>query len=236
MTTRITMKTDFARFEKLLGTIQKEVLPYATAAALTDCAVAAKAAVVGSMGSTFDRPTPWTENGLVVVAASARNLSATVRVKDIQAGYLLLEETGGTRDPSMRSNKASRALIVPVVKNMALNRYGNIPSGFVKRILNAAPARDLAAPQTARKLKRAAERAARDQAFFYLKGNGLGGRGPGGIFQRLPNHQARRLLSFVETEHFQPRFGYRARVSATAKQVFAEAMKKRLIEARRRFR
>ncbi|TDH58250.1 hypothetical protein E2C06_33595 [Dankookia rubra] len=57
---------------------------------------------------------------MAIKPATKRELVAEVFVKDRQAEYLALQETGGTRQP------AKQALVIPG-KDASLNSYGNLP-------------------------------------------------------------------------------------------------------------
>jgi hypothetical protein len=66
----------------------------------------------------LDRPTPFTRKSAGMRWATKQTLKATVFIKDIQAGYLELNETGGTRKPKRR--------FLPVPSGARLNKFGNM--------------------------------------------------------------------------------------------------------------
>ena len=84
-------------------------------------------AVEKRIATTFDRPTPYTQRAVYVRPASKSKLYAEVGIKDRQARYLEIQETGGTRQPK------GRAIVLPV--GARLNKYGNMPKGAVGRAL-----------------------------------------------------------------------------------------------------
>lgn len=122
----VSLRSEWKAFAAQLDDFQRTQLPYATARALTETARAVQKAVTSELPSIFDRPTPFTMRGLAIKPARKADLTAEVFVKDIQARYLKLEETGGTRTPP------KTALVVPV--GIPLNQYGNIPRGALQRL------------------------------------------------------------------------------------------------------
>jgi hypothetical protein len=115
----IDVKADFAAADRVLSDLGRKQLPFAMAMAINETAMVVKAAEAEEIGTVFDRPTRFTQNGLFVSRASKTRLTATVGVKRVQAGYLELQVTGGTRRPR------GQALVVPV--SARLNAYGNLP-------------------------------------------------------------------------------------------------------------
>lgn len=122
----LVVRDDLWRFRAKLDDVSKRQLPFACARALTESARAAQQDVTRSLPAIFDRPTPFTQRAIGIKAARKNDLTAMIFVKDIQAGYLRLEETGGVRLPT------GRALVLPV--DVQRNAYGNIPKGLLKRL------------------------------------------------------------------------------------------------------
>ncbi len=106
----------------------RKQLRFAQAVALTRTAGKAKDDLVRSLDRVLDRPTPFTKRGVGTISATKQRLVATVFFKRIQAEYLKLQETGGTRRPK------GRAIVVPV--GSKVNRYGNMPKQAVRRALS----------------------------------------------------------------------------------------------------
>ena len=100
---------------------------FAQAVALTKTGKIAGEDFTKSLDRVLDRPTPFTKRGVGLIKATKERQVATVFVKDVQAGYLELQETGGTRRPK------KRALVLPA--RGRINQYGNIPRGAVKAAL-----------------------------------------------------------------------------------------------------
>ena len=121
-----TGRSNAAAFLRGIRYVAKE-LRFAQAKALT---LTAKDLVEESGLQTeraFDRPVPFTKKSASLIWATGQNLKATVFIKDIQAGYLALEETGGTRRPKRR--------VLPVPAQTRLNSYGNMPRNHIRTLL-----------------------------------------------------------------------------------------------------
>ena len=208
---RVSVKTDFARMDRLLTDRMLKQLPFATAAALTDTAIAAKLGVTKALPEIFGKdgpPTAFTLNAIAIRSATKSNLQSVVYLRPIQAKYLFHEEVGGTRTAAENTRKPASALVLP--GKIKLDSHGNIPAGVLARLMKARGKKGV----------------------FYAKGNGPLG-GPGGLFQRLPGGHLKRLTAFESATHYTPRFHYRARVQSIARATFAPALKRRLLEAMR---
>lgn len=123
---RFSFRQDYLRLERTLDDFERRQLPYATARELTATAQAARREVERGIPSTFDRPTPFTQNSVTIRSATKTVLRSEVYVRPIQAKYLGLQEKGGTRRPKRT------ALVNPV--NTRLNQYGNIPNKALARL------------------------------------------------------------------------------------------------------
>lgn len=125
MTLVITVSPQLQRLSRNLDDLARRQLPFATARALTSTAQLAAGAVTRQLPTIFDKPTPFTQRAIGMERATRGSLQARVFVKDVQAGYLRLQQTGGVRKP------AKKALVLPVA--MKLNSYGNMPKGAFQR-------------------------------------------------------------------------------------------------------
>lgn len=105
-------------------------MPFALATALTATARDVEKNVNKRIERGFDRPTAFTKRAVFVKPATKSRFEASVGIKDRQAAYLGIQETGGTRTPQ------GRALVLPSAARV--NRYGNIPRGAVARALSRA--------------------------------------------------------------------------------------------------
>lgn len=124
---QFSVRSNVKAFERGLNDFARRQVPFATAQALSRTAEDVHKNTVRSLSRRFDRPTPFTLRGPTVRRARKTRLVASVFFKDIQAGYLELEETGGVRRPK------GRALLIPI--GTRLNKYGNMPRTAVRRLL-----------------------------------------------------------------------------------------------------
>ncbi|MGI4939294.1 MAG: hypothetical protein ACRYHQ_01775 [Janthinobacterium lividum] len=251
-TIEIDMRKSLATFGRMLTELETQQLPFAISQALNDTASAAQKAVTAEMPAIFDRPKAFTQNALVMKPASKTNLTALVTLKDKQAAYLLLEETGGTRTPDETTKGSGAALVVaPTLK---LNSFGNIPDATVSRLIAKATKdrQDIHAAVVKRRMARIAKLNAGKRAKFKAAKRTLSiaglfyvGRddvhpGPswmkGGVYQRRAGHHLAHLIAFAATENFKPRFGYRDRIMAGAADVFDAALQQRLAAATQEWR
>lgn len=96
----------------------KKQIPFATAQALTSVARQIATAEKTAFQRKLENPTPFTVNSVGAAGARRDNLTATVFVRDIAAGYLAPLEFGGVHKLN------GQALLNP--KNVKLNKYGNL--------------------------------------------------------------------------------------------------------------
>lgn len=124
----ISFADDIAEFERSLTDVQRNQVPFALALALTNTARHdVKPAIEQRIETAFDRPTPFTKRGVAYRPAKKNAPVATVFIKDVQAGYLEIEEFGGVRLPAKRA--------IPIPARGQVNKYGNLPRGRVQRLL-----------------------------------------------------------------------------------------------------
>jgi hypothetical protein len=108
---------DFRDLSKELQKLKKQI-PFATAQALTSVARQIATAEKTAFQRKLENPTPFTVNSVGAAGARRDNLTATVFVRDIAAGYLAPLEFGGVH------KLTGQALLNP--KNVKLNKYGNL--------------------------------------------------------------------------------------------------------------
>src|SRR5690348_15010580 len=100
---QIRVSADIRKATRFLDSAAQKQIPFATAKALTETARLAQVAVTRSLPSTFDRPNPFTMRAIGIRAARKGDLSAAVFVKDKQAEYLAIQETGGEAQPKKQA-------------------------------------------------------------------------------------------------------------------------------------
>ena len=216
---------DLTRLEKSLVALHQTQIPFAMSRALNDCAKAAAADVNREMSKVFDRPTKFTERAAIApraLAATKTNLVAEVTLRDVQAKYLQLEETGGTRTGDMNTGKTSKTILLPG-KTLPLNEFGNIARSQTAQF-RAAAARAL----KGRKRKGVVTSA----PVVFLAAGAIGNKaGIAGWFARNTDHKLARLTAFVAETTYRPRFGYHARVDAVVRASWQPSLLTRLYEA-----
>jgi len=126
----ILVKENISRFCETLTKFQRQQLPYAAVLAVNQTARLARQSLTRELPGIFSGkgpPTRFTRIAMDMTPARAASRSkgtastaAVVFVKPIQAGYLGIEETGGTRDRA-----PGKPILTPV--DAKLNVYGNIP-------------------------------------------------------------------------------------------------------------
>lgn len=123
----LSMSVDTRAIERRLNKIATSQLPFAVALGINDVAGQIRDAEQSGLERDLDRPAPFTKRGLAVSRATKRKPVGVVGFKRVQAEYLALQATGGTR------RAKGRAVVVPF--NQRLNKYGNMPKGALKRAL-----------------------------------------------------------------------------------------------------
>jgi len=124
----ISFESNLREWTASMTAFQRDQLPFATAKALTDVArYDVKPAVERQIDRVFDAPVEFTRRGVAYRPAYKGTQVSTVLIKDIQAGYLEIEEYGGVRTPR------KRALVIPAAQKV--NSAGNLPRGTVQRLL-----------------------------------------------------------------------------------------------------
>lgn len=119
---------DYAR---ALGEVAEKQFPFAAAQSLNELAIDGRADVLRAIKRNFDKPTKFTQNGVAVLYAKKDQLRSTVLIKDQQAKYLGLTETGGTRK---RGDYATSLFGIVVPANVPVNRYGNLSRNKLKSL------------------------------------------------------------------------------------------------------
>jgi hypothetical protein len=175
------------------------------------------------MPSIFDRPTPFTRQAFAITSATKSTMKASVFVKDLQAQYLQLEETGGARAPQPGS-----PINLPVEQRT--NAYGNIARGAIGRakqlpntfVSNGSGRTGHLPPGLYQRLGNAKVKG---------KGSRRGrkvttGRGKQKTRLKL-------LVAFEKQAAYQPRFGFATRAPAAANGVLKANIESSIAEAMR---
>ncbi len=237
---RVSLTDNFSTLDRLLVVLERDQMPFAIARALTDMVQLGKATITRKIPAIFSKggpPKPFTVNSVVARPASKSTLAAEVFIKDTQAAYLQLEETGGTRSPR------GAALVLPGSSAPALHdSHGNLPEGLLRKLRAATRATRANAKQARRVSRKVGAGGAggtidlpgkpqRDSGIVYFEGHGPHGHGTGGYYERLAGGHLRRLTGFEPTGTYRPIFAYHARLAAVIVPAFAPALMRRLREA-----
>jgi len=140
---------DFEEFRRKLTDLEVQQLPFALSKALTQSAIDARNHTRDKMRKIFDRPKPWTINGMLISAARKDRLEAKVYYDEHgdkgtpASRYLKPNTFGGERrvKPSERQLRAkgvleSNEFIIPSAA-APQDQYGNVKSSEIIRILSA---------------------------------------------------------------------------------------------------
>jgi hypothetical protein len=188
-------------------------LPYATMVALNRTARRVKVEMREEMTRVFDRPTPYTLNSLMTHMATKRSPSAEVFIKDEQYGgtppakYLGNQIYGGTRHAKSHELALRRAGIlkgnmyaVPA-KDVALDKYGNIPSGKIMQMMSALGAAERSAGYQMNITRASLARHPKRARYFTI------GSPPIGVFTRQGGVM-KPFIMFVRSPHYTQRLDF----------------------------
>ena len=125
---------------KQLNRIQRKQIPFATMTALNNVAFDARSLIQKSLPRRLDRPTKGLISSVQVEKAKDK-YDPIVRVgfasrtfgktqwKETPAKIMKRHIEGGTRTPS------GRAIPVPILKNIKVNKFGNLPKTKIRTLL-----------------------------------------------------------------------------------------------------
>ena len=116
----ISVSGDLKKLKKSLNRIQKKQIPFALSGAINDLAFKSRPAEQNVMRQMIDRPTPFTQKGILVEKANKRTLKARVKITPVRWKYLKKIVNGGT------STRASGSHAIAVNQSLS-NKYGNLP-------------------------------------------------------------------------------------------------------------
>ncbi len=217
------------QWNKIGDKLEKNVR-FAGARALTMTARDASKEVTGELPRIFDRPNQFTGRSIAALPANTSKLESAVLVKDQQAEYLGYQEEGGDRRPM-----PGKPVVLPV--NQRTNQFGNIPRGAIgkaKEKPNTFVAKGEG--RTKHLAPGIYERPAVGKRKDGTKGtkglirhNGKG-KAVGGTAAKGATG-LKLLVSFKTRAAYKPKFDFRGRVVASARQNIAGNMRKSLADA-----
>lgn len=117
----LSVRSNIKDLERDLGRFMRDQIPFASAQALNEVALAVQDAEKRNMVAKLDRPTPFTVNSVRVRRANKAMPEALVVLQDIAAAYLEPFEFKGKH----KLPGSGRTWLNP--KDIQLNSYGNIP-------------------------------------------------------------------------------------------------------------
>ena len=136
---RISVVADTKKLTKHLNRIQRKQIPFATSKALNDVAFDCRSFVQKSLPRKLDRPTKGIISSVQLEKSKKKNLVAIVgfaglgfratKWSESPAKIMRRHIQGGTR--SAKNNP----IPVPIVKNIKLNKFGNLPRTKIKTLL-----------------------------------------------------------------------------------------------------
>ena len=136
---QIDIRSDVKELTKSLNRIQRKQIPFATSRALNTLAFDVRKMLQDGLDIHMDRPTPYTKRGVQVEKSTKKKLVAEVGFRSksfgkgkgsaTQASYMKRQIEGGTR------KARSKAIPVPVPKNLKTNKYGSIVRGKIQKLL-----------------------------------------------------------------------------------------------------
>ena len=136
---RISVVADTKKLTKHLNRIQRKQIPFATSKALNAVAFDARSFIQKSLPRKLDRPTKGIISSVQVEKSKKKNLVAIVgfaglgfkstKWKESPAKIMRRQIEGGTRSAK------SKAIPVPIVRNIKLNKFGNLPRTKIKTLL-----------------------------------------------------------------------------------------------------
>ena len=143
---QMSVVADTKQLTKHLNKIQRKQIPFATMRALNDVAFDSRSFIQKSLPRRLDRPTgnPATGKGGIIGSVQVqkskkKNLTAIVgfaglgfrstKWSESPAEIMRRHIKGGTRSPQ------GKAIPVPIVNNLKLNQFGNMPRTKIKTLL-----------------------------------------------------------------------------------------------------
>lgn len=219
-----------------LSNIETRQLPFALSQALNDSAKEALELVQRQMDTVFDRPTPWTQNALMVWRATKETLEAQVKERPSvgRRHYLKVQEFGGQRPmKGIERNLATRlpyeGIIGAVIPGDAaqMDAYGNWSRGQQNKILSALQAQADPFANTPSASGKRRKRKPRD-IYFVPKPGQLSP----GIWRRRDGFILDKVALFIDYQpQYQPRFEFYETAEASVRESLPRHFATRMAQA-----
>jgi len=199
-----------SNIEKVMRNMDKagrKQIPMALASTLTTLAFKAMEEEKKQARRKLDRPTPFTISGFKYKKATKKTLTALVYINkgDTQRKYMQFAINGGV-------SKATSGAMIHPASSTKLNKYGNMPRNYAKKVL------------------------AKKDKFFSGVPKGMEGQENAGIWQRYgkkKNPRIRMVAQWRKSRTYQAKFPFyeiagkivAGRANDTFNKAFARAMK-----------
>lgn len=136
MAPRITITADTTAFDADAQELLGRALPSEVKGAVNKAARATVTELKKKLVEVFDRPNAFTLNAFAVLPADSKagsdTVSALIYVRPQQAEYLSLQIDGGVRAAGDYATTTTGPLVPG--KGAKLDRYGNLPRGYLARV------------------------------------------------------------------------------------------------------
>lgn len=144
----INVSDTLGQLKDAIGQIGERHIKRSATIALTRTAKLVKEALVEEMPRAFDRPTPWTLNGLMMRPATFENMTAEVSIKDFAPKgtpaikYLRPQIFSGGRNVKRFERALRAAGVLPndmyavPGRDVPLDQYGNVSAPYITKMLS----------------------------------------------------------------------------------------------------
>lgn len=234
----LSLEGTLKEFEQQLDALERDLLPEATADALSWTAAQVRDDLKDMLPSIFDRPARYTLGSLMMEPANPQHLVSTVRFKDSarhHEHYLWPQVRGGGR-PLKRFEQLliQRGIMRPGEyavpgKRAPLDGSGNIRGSLIVQILSQMGAMH---DRYANETKRSRKRAGPGRTRYFVPGPGKWERLPRGIWTEVTKSSAPLpIIMFVKRPTYQVRFRFHEIAGQLAAEVFPSKFDRALARA-----
>ncbi|MBG1232984.1 hypothetical protein [Aestuariivirga litoralis] len=229
----LSVSSNIAEVKRGMLRAEREVLPLATAKALTFAAEAGQKAIKASMTEVFDRPTAYTLNATYIKAATVGNPEAHVYLrqfggKGVSADRYLLPEIDG----GVRHQKSSERQLGPLMRGMRFaipadlvprDGYGNVPGRVFTQILSQLRVSSDAMQNQTAGSKRRGKAKGREEYFIPPPGSPL----RAGVWKRM-GRNVMPVLIFADHANYKRRLNFYGVGMAAARDAFPVKLEEQL--------
>lgn len=244
MVRALDVRTNVDEFLRSVDQARLDQVPQAMAWAINDAVDVAHDKMVEEMRKTFDRPTDFTLNAIWRTYADKRTLVAGLQLKDKYGGndalpgkidkgtaaaaYLRPQIEGGSRRRKAMEASLRSAGLLPAgwfavpAREAPLDAYGNVPNGFVVRMLSDLRSFGENGYRANRKAGRRKGRKAVNAFFAVRPGSNFNKHLKPGIYWRLPGRMLVCVFVFVNAVTYKKIFDFYALSERFAVEAFKD--------------